>query len=129
MAPGVRGRPARVSVSEPDHPTPGPGDADTTEVQTPTEAPSPLETPAEEPKPAEEPAGTPDDAQATFSTPAAFSTPTPPPDPPAAEIPGAAPSSPVDKAAQVAQDRPEVAVGAAFAGGLVLALLLKRLGD
>jgi hypothetical protein len=31
------------------------------------------------------------------------------------------------RAAAIANDRPEVAVGAAFAGGLVLALILKRL--
>ena len=64
---------------------------------------------------------------APFSTPAAFSSPTPPPDPPAGELPSG-PASPADKAAQVASDRPEVLVGAAFAGGLVLAMLLKRLG-
>jgi hypothetical protein len=29
---------------------------------------------------------------------------------------------------QIAVERPEVAVGAAFAGGLVLAMILKRLG-
>jgi hypothetical protein len=70
----------------------------------------------------EQPTPAPPDA-APFSTPAAFSSPTPPPDPPGAESP-----SPADKAAQVASDRPEVLVGAAFAGGLVLAMLLKRLG-
>jgi hypothetical protein len=64
---------------------------------------------------------------APFSTPAAFSSPTPPPDPPAAEI-ASDTGSPADKAAQLASDRPEVLVGAAFAGGLVLAMLLKRLG-
>jgi hypothetical protein len=31
------------------------------------------------------------------------------------------------RAAQLADERPEVAAGAAFAGGLVLALILKRL--
>ena len=31
------------------------------------------------------------------------------------------------RAAALADDRPEVAVGAAFAGGLVLAMILKRL--
>jgi hypothetical protein len=29
----------------------------------------------------------------------------------------------------VVQDRPEIAVGAAFAGGFALALILKRLGS
>ncbi len=33
-----------------------------------------------------------------------------------------------ERAAQVANERPEVAVGAAFGGGLLLALILKRLG-
>ena len=32
-----------------------------------------------------------------------------------------------DRAAALADERPEVAVGAAFAGGLVLAMILKRL--
>jgi len=31
------------------------------------------------------------------------------------------------RAAELADDRPEVAVGVAFAGGLVLAMILKRL--
>ena len=49
-------------------------------------------------------------------TPPVWTPPAPPPD-----IAGAS------GAAAVAADRPEVAVGAAFAGGLVLALILKRL--
>jgi hypothetical protein len=32
-----------------------------------------------------------------------------------------------ERAAAIANDRPEVAVGAAFGGGLLLALILKRL--
>ena len=44
--------------------------------------------------------------------------------PPAAD----AASSPYSSVASVASDRPEMAVAAAFAGGLVLALILKRLG-
>jgi hypothetical protein len=32
-----------------------------------------------------------------------------------------------DRAAAIANERPEVAVGAAFGGGLLLALILKRL--
>jgi hypothetical protein len=39
----------------------------------------------------------------------------------------AAGGSVTDRAAQVANERPEVAVGAAFGGGLLLALILKRL--
>jgi hypothetical protein len=42
--------------------------------------------------------------------------------------PGAADSTSLQaKAAAIADERPEVAVGAAFAGGLVVALILKRL--
>jgi hypothetical protein len=36
-------------------------------------------------------------------------------------------SSVPERAARVANERPEVAVGAAFGGGLLLALILKRL--
>jgi hypothetical protein len=36
-------------------------------------------------------------------------------------------SSVPDRAAAIANERPEVAVGAAFGGGLLLALILKRL--
>ena len=37
------------------------------------------------------------------------------------------PSSVPERAAAIANERPEVAVGAAFGGGLLLALILKRL--
>jgi len=41
---------------------------------------------------------------------------------------GATDSIPLQaRAAALAEDRPEVAVGAAFAGGLVVAMILKRL--
>ena len=50
------------------------------------------------------------------------------------DIPSAAEESSVaggqsaqDRAAAIANERPEVAVGAAFAGGLLLALILKRI--
>jgi hypothetical protein len=43
--------------------------------------------------------------------------------------PPAPPASSGGGPAAVAQDRPEIAVGAAFAGGFVLALILKRLGS
>jgi len=36
-------------------------------------------------------------------------------------------ASPQQRAVAIANERPEVAAGAAFAGGLVLALILKRL--
>jgi hypothetical protein len=46
----------------------------------------------------------------------------------AAPPPGAADSIPLQaRAAALADERPEVALGAAFAGGLVIALILKRL--
>ena len=50
------------------------------------------------------------------------------------QIPADAPSGVSDsvplqaRAAALAEDRPEVAVGAAFAGGLLAAMILKRLG-
>ena len=48
--------------------------------------------------------------------------------PTADAAPGAADSIPLQaRAAALADDRPEVAVGAAFAGGLVVAMILKRL--
>jgi hypothetical protein len=48
--------------------------------------------------------------------------------PTADAVPGAADSIPLQaRAAALADDRPEVAVGAAFAGGLVVAMILKRL--
>jgi hypothetical protein len=48
--------------------------------------------------------------------------------PPANASPGAADSISLQaRAAALADDRPEVAVGAAFAGGLLVALILKRL--
>jgi hypothetical protein len=45
----------------------------------------------------------------------------------AAVLPVTAPVGPDAAALPVAADRPELVVGAAFAGGLALALLLKRL--
>jgi hypothetical protein len=49
------------------------------------------------------------------------------PQPPADDSPTAAgaPSAP-QRAAAIVDERPEVAVGAAFAGGLLFALILKR---
>ena len=47
--------------------------------------------------------------------------------PTADAAPGAADSIPLQaRVAALADDRPEVAVGAAFAGGLLVALILKR---
>ncbi len=91
-----------------------------TEVRPPDTAPTP---PA---------AFAPADTAATAATPppvpprpAASTTNTPPPAP---ESPFAdAPSDPGPLAAAFPPEQPERAVGAAFAGGLVLALILKRL--
>jgi hypothetical protein len=47
---------------------------------------------------------------------------------PAPEQPVELPPAPPGSAESVVTERPEVAVGAAFAGGLVLAMILKRLG-
>jgi hypothetical protein len=48
--------------------------------------------------------------------------------PTADAAPGAADSVPLQaRAAALADDRPEVAMGAAFAGGLLVAMILKRL--
>ena len=41
--------------------------------------------------------------------------------------PAASPASPQERLAAIANERPEAAAGAAFAGGLLLALTLKRL--
>ena len=61
---------------------------------------------------------------APAATPQTF-LPPPPPDPP---IPSGPPSSPqLSGPAAALNERPELAVGGAFAGGLVLALILKRL--
>ena len=62
------------------------------------------------------PVAVPDDA----APPPASAVPPPPPQPGSAQ-PVSAPAGPS------AADRPEVAVGAAFAGGALLALILKRL--
>jgi hypothetical protein len=50
--------------------------------------------------------------------------------PPAEDSPRATAGASVqERAATLANDRPEVAVGAAFGGGLLLALILKRLAS
>jgi hypothetical protein len=73
------------------------------------------------------PAGaTPPPAGAT--PPAATRPPIPPPVPPAVETGPQPGSSPIDKVTALVSERPEVGVGGAFAGGIVFALILKRLG-
>lgn len=76
---------------------PKPSAEDPTEVAAPAPAPEPVVPPVSEPIATEPPA-------------------------PPSEAP-----SPAAQAAALAAERPEVAVGAAFAGGLVAALILKRL--
>jgi hypothetical protein len=44
-----------------------------------------------------------------------------------ASAPHAGPSAAADKVASQMSDRPELAIGGAFAGGLLAALILKRL--
>jgi len=54
--------------------------------------------------------------------------PIPPPVPPAVETGPQPDPSPIDKVTALIDQRPEVGVGGAFAGGIVFALILKRLG-
>jgi hypothetical protein len=64
----------------------------------------------------------------TAKTPIPTRPPIPPPVPPVVETgPQPGPSA-VDKVTALIEQRPEVGVGGAFAGGIVFALILKRLG-
>ncbi len=104
----------------------------------PDEAPTQVSSP--EPGAASEPSATPDppaapERPAAPEPPAAFapggapagSPPAFAPPPPATELPSGDASEPSGLAAVFPPDHPERALGAAFAGGLVLALILKRL--
>jgi hypothetical protein len=101
----------------------------------PDEAPTAAHEPAAA---APEPAAAPPEPPGAPTPPAAFApadAPAPPPPgppPPPSELPPSElPSgegAPAGLAAAFPPDHPERAVGAAFAGGLVLALILKRLG-
>jgi hypothetical protein len=62
------------------------------------------------------------------ASPAATRPPIPPPVPPAVETGPRPGPSPIDKVTALVAERPEVGVGGAFAGGIVFALILKRLG-
>ena len=116
--------PATAAEPEPVEPPttaaePEPAEAPTVVAETPVETP-PAETPPPEP-PAETPAATP----APVETPAPAPAPAPPvAPPPSFAMPASQP--PVD-AGRTAAGRPEVVAGAAFAGGFLLALILKRL--
>ena len=61
-------------------------------------------------------------------TPAQTRPPIPPPVPPAVETGPQPGPSPIDKVTALVHERPEIGVGGAFAGGIVFALILKRLG-
>jgi hypothetical protein len=89
---------------------------------------APTEVSAPEPPAAFAPADTPAPASAPTTAPAPPAAATSPP-PPVTEPPSgdSGPSGPGALAAAFPPDRPERAVGGAFAGGLVLALILKRL--
>jgi hypothetical protein len=90
---------------------------------------------ADQPSPAAEPApADADPATAPVPDPQAPSTPpgaawSGPPSVPARGGGGDGNSDGGRPVAEAAQERPEILVGAAFAGGLVLALILKRLGS
>jgi len=65
---------------------------------------------------------------ASVTPPAVTRPPIPPPVPPAVETGPQPDPSPIDKVTALIDQRPEVGVGGAFAGGIVFALILKRLG-
>jgi hypothetical protein len=89
--------------------------------QTPESAPEPATEVTEAPAADATPAA----AEAPVAAaPAVPTEPAPEPEPPVA-LPPVPPGS---SAETVASERPEVAVAGAFAGGLVLAMILKRLG-
>ena len=67
-------------------------------------------------------------AEAATAQHTAVSTPLPPPPPPVVETGPPAGPSVTDKIAALIDERPEVGAGGAFAGGIVFALILKRLG-
>jgi hypothetical protein len=89
-------------------------------VTLPTQISEP--TPAAAPRPAATP------APAPVPTPVATRPPIPPPVPPAVETGPQPDPSPIDKVNALVAERPEIGVGGAFAGGILFALILKRLG-
>ena len=68
-------------------------------------------------------------AEAATEQPTAVTTPAPlpPPPPPVVETGPPAGPSVTDKIAALVDERPEVGAGGAFAGGIVFALILKRI--
>ena len=88
-----------------------------------------LATQMSEPGPAQSVAAQPVAAEpAAVKPPAQTRPPIPPPVPPAVETGPQPGPSPIDKVTALVNERPEVGVGGAFAGGIVFALILKRLG-
>jgi hypothetical protein len=93
--------------------------ADPPTAAEPAEAPTAVE-PVDPPTAVEEPAEPPPAAE---TPPPDAAVPPPPPVPPLASDPNDASGG----LAATIEERPELAAGAAFAGGLILALILKRL--
>ena len=69
-----------------------------------------------------------EDIQTSTGQPAVQDSPGTAGDPPAQASTAAGGASVQERVLALANERPEVAVGAAFAGGLLLAMILKRLG-
>ena len=99
-----------------------------------TEEPQSQSSAADEPVTEERPAATgePPTAQHQTTPSETVKLPTqisePAPVPPAVETGPQPGPTPVEKIAALVAERPEVGVGGAFAGGIVFALILKRLG-
>jgi hypothetical protein len=91
----------------------------------PVTLPTQISEPATVPTPPAAPATAP---AAGKPPPVATRPPIPPPVPPAVETGPQPGPSPIDKVTALVSERPEVGVGGAFAGGIVFALILKRLG-
>jgi hypothetical protein len=87
---------------------------------------------AQSPSPASDQPATEEPTVVTPATPAppvaATRPPVPPPVPPVVEAGPQPGPSVTDKVAALIDERPEVGVGGAFAGGIVFALILKHLG-
>jgi hypothetical protein len=75
-----------------------------------------------------EPGAKPPVVATAATTPPVTRPPIPPPVPPAVETGPQPEPSPIDKVTALVAERPEVGVGGAFAGGILFALILKRLG-
>jgi hypothetical protein len=101
------------------------GDPPTAQAQTTPNETVELPTQISEPTPVPKPAVP---APPVAPPPAATRPPIPPPVPPAIETGPPSGLSPIDKITALVAERPEVGIGGALAGGIVFALILKRLG-